>query len=156
MDGKKEYAVNLNTNRLIDKSTAKYRKLKKLGQVQELEREKTVQIEDPKIEVIEKTPEPEIQSSKKDEYSEEKLQKLLISKSTDIIQDNLNSFVNTAKLTDQQLDSLVKKMLYEKLMNSKSSKKEKEKPKTKKEKKKKSKFKLRKVESSSSESSGSE
>lgn len=149
MEGKKEYAVNLNTNRLIDKSTAKYRKLKKLGQVQELEKQQS-----PPQSLNETLKPEDIETeNKKDEYSEEKLQKLLINKSTDIIQDNLNSFVNTTKLSDEQLDALVKKMLYEKLMNSKPSKKEKVKP--KKEKKKKSKFKLRKV-SSSEESSDSE
>ena len=155
---KEGFVLNPQTGRIISKSTSKYRRLVKLGLIDEKNNSK---VEKEVIKKVEKTPEPAepaepaVQSPKKEEYSEEKLQKLLISKSTDIIQDNLNSFVNTAKRTDQQLDSLVKKMLFEKLMSNKTNKKEKEK--FKKEKKtKKTKFKLRKVESSSSESSDSE
>jgi hypothetical protein len=77
------------------------------------------------------------------EFNEKHLQTKLAEISTDLIRDNLKTIVKAQKLTDKDMDILIKKMLYEKLCMKP------DKPKETKEKKKK-KFKI--VEPSSSES----
>jgi uncharacterized protein YbcC (UPF0753/DUF2309 family) len=143
------YAINPESGRIISKSTSKYRKLVKLGLINNDESNLK------KVEKVEKVEKEATQSPKElkkvekvekvqDEYSEEKLQKLLVSKSTDIISQNMDKFMDTHKLTDDQVDIMVRKLLYEKLMGQKSKKE----PKKEKTKTKKSKYKLRKAESS--------
>ena len=80
------------------------------------------------------------------EFNEKHLQNKLAEISTDLIRDNLKTIVKSQKLSDKDMDILIKKMLYEKLC----IKPDKTKPKETKEKKKKKKFKI--VEPSSSES----
>lgn len=87
------------------------------------------------------------------EFDESKLQSKLAELSTDMIKDNLKKVVASQKLSDAELDSLLKRMLYKKLMLDEPKKKEK-KEKPVKKKKKKSKFKV--VSSSESESESSE
>lgn len=84
------------------------------------------------------------------EFDEVKLQTKLVDLSTDLIKDNLKKVVKAQKLSDAEMDSLLKRMLYKKLCMEEPKKKSKEKP-TKK--KKKSKF---KVVSSESESESSD
>ena len=153
------YAINLNTNRLIKKTTAKYKKLYKLGRTREINdtdvgTPETAPPEPTEPEpVLTTTPPTSPTSPAHQKYTEEKLQRLLTEKSTNIIQQNLDRFSNTAKLSDQQLDDLVKQMLYQKLVGQ-----EKPTKKTKTKKKvtiakplKKKKYKLKKIQSSSSE-----
>ena len=80
------------------------------------------------------------------EFNEKKLQTKLAELSTDMIKDNLKTIVKSQKLSDKDMDILIKKLLFEKLC----IKPDKTKPKETKEKKKKKKFKI--VEPSSSES----
>ena len=142
---KNEYSINLETNRLIKKNTSKYKRLLKLGKIKQIDKhEETEHPVSP--EVVEQVKKVEKVEKVQDDFSEEKLQKLLVSKSTDIISQNMDKFMDTHKLTDEQVDIMVRKLLYEKLMGQTSKK---EQPKKEKTKTKKSKFKLRKVESSS-------
>ena len=108
--GENEYAISLKTNRLVKKSTSNYKKLKKLNLVKEIGDQQPPEVE-PVIEPPKVEPEPVRVVEQEDTYSEEKLQRLLSEKSTDIIQQNLDKFSNTAKLSDDQLDDLVKKLL---------------------------------------------
>ena len=80
------------------------------------------------------------------EFNEKKLQTKLAEISTDMIQKELKTIVKSQKLSEKDLDILLKKMLYEKLCMQP----DKTKPKETKEKKKKKKFKI--VEPSRSES----
>jgi hypothetical protein len=80
------------------------------------------------------------------EFNEKHLQTKLAEISTDLIRDNLKTIVKSQKLTDKDMDILIKKMLYEKLC----MKPDKTKPDKTKSEKKKKKFKI--VEPSSSES----
>ena len=84
------------------------------------------------------------------EFNEKHLQNKLAEISTDLIRDNLKTIVKSQKLSDKDMDILLKKMLYEKLC----MKPDKTKPKETKEKKKKKKFKI--VEPSSESESESD
>ena len=84
------------------------------------------------------------------EFNEKHLQTKLAELSTDLIRDNLKTIVKSQKLSDKDMDILIKKMLYEKLC----IKPDKTKPKETKEKKKKKKFKI--VEPSSESESESD
>ena len=86
------------------------------------------------------------------EFNEKHLQTKLAEISTDLIRDNLKTIVKSQKLSDKDLDILLKKMLYEKLCLGKNT--DKTKPKETKEKKKKKKFKI--VEPSSESESESD
>jgi hypothetical protein len=145
---KNEYAINLNTGRLIKKTTSLYRKLKKLNLVKEIEEPK-VEIEQPKQpkqpkvevkEVIVETPKPE--------YNEALLKETLADLSTDLIKSNLKKVVKAQKLSDNEMDDMLRRLLYKKLcVDDPKHPKPKE---EKKKKKPKPKFKI--IESSSSES----
>ena len=82
----------------------------------------------------------------KPEFNEKILQTKLADVSTDIIRDNLKTIIKSQKLSDKEMDMLLKKMLFDKLC-IKPEKKEKDK-------KKKKKFKI--VEPSSEESESSD
>ena len=97
--------------------------------------------------VEESPPEP---SPEAPEFNEKKLQTKLAELSTDMIKDNLKTIVKSQKLSDKDMDILIKKLLFEKLC----IKPDKTKPKETKEKKKKKKFKI--VEPSSSDESDSD
>ena len=94
--------------------------------------------------VEETPPEPNPEAP---EFNEKHLQTKLAEISTDMIKDNLKTIVKNQKLSDKDLDILLKKMLYEKLCLGKNT----DKPK---ETKKKKKFKI--VEPSSSDESESD
>ena len=81
------------------------------------------------------------------EFNEKKLQTKLAELSTDMIKDNLKTIVKSQKLSDKDMDILIKKLLFEKLCLKP------DKPKETKEKKKK-KFKI--VEPSSESESESD
>jgi hypothetical protein len=158
------YAINLNTNRLIKKTTAKYKKLYKLGRTREI-CDNDVGTPVPETAPPEPTePEPVLTTTPPSsptspvhlKYTEEKLQRLLTEKSTDIIQQNLDRFSNTAKLSDQQLDDLVKQMLYQKLVGQEKPTKKTKKKVTITKPLKKKKYKLKKIQSSSEEESESD
>ena len=138
---KNEYAINLNTGRLIKKSTSLFKKLKKLNRIQEIEDGE--QPKQPKVEVKEvivETPKPE--------YNEALRKETLADLSTDLIKSNLKKVVKAQKLSDNEMDDMLRRLLYKKLCVDDPKQ-----PKPKEEKKKKKpkpKFKI--IESSSSES----
>ena len=136
---KSEFAINVNTGRLIKKTTGLYRKLKKLNKVKEIEDGEQPEVKEPEVKAVEvvKQEEP---------FNEHKLQMKLADISTDLIKDNLKQIIKNQKLNDDDFDVLLKKMLFQKLCiaDPKQPKQPKEK------KKKKSKFTI--IESSSSES----
>ena len=136
---KSEFAINVNTGRLIKKTTGLYRKLKKLNKVKEIEDGEQPEVKEPEVKAVEvvKQEEP---------FNEHKLQMKLADISTDLIKDNLKQIIKNQKLNDDDFDVLLKKMLFQKLCiaDPKQPKQPNEK------KKKKSKFKI--VEPSSSES----
>jgi hypothetical protein len=131
-----EYAINTETGRLIKKTTSKYKRLFKLGKTKE------IPAADEPLPPAEPEPEPEAEP----EFTERDLQKKLAEVSTDLIQKNLKKIVKSQKLSDADMDLLVKKMLFKKLCGVEPKPEKKE----KKQKKVKKKFKL--VEPSSSES----
>ena len=133
-----EHAINCKTGRLISKKTALYRKLKKLNLVKEIENE-----EQPKAEKVKPIQSEPIQSEPV-EYDPKRLQEKLADISTDLIKDNLKQIIKNQKLSNDEYDLLLRKMLYKKLCIDEP------KPKEEKKKKKKSKFKI--IESSSSDS----
>lgn len=154
MSSSNEYAISLKTNRLIKKSTANYRKLKKLGMVREInEVEEDASTPTPKT--VEPTPEPvlAVSTAKQPtpEFDEAKLQMKLGEISTDMIQKNLKKVVKAQKLSDAEMDDMLKRLLYKKLCMAEPTKPaKKEKPK----KKAKKKFKI--VEPSSESESESD
>jgi hypothetical protein len=128
-----EHAINLESGRLIKKSTAKYKKLKKLGKVKEIQDEKAI--------------EPESEP----EFDERDLQHRVADLTTSMVADNMKKIVKAQKLSDTEYDALLKRMLYKKLCIDEPKKPKK----VKKTKKGKKKFKI--VEPpSESESSDSE
>ena len=111
-----EYAISLKTNRLIKKSTANYRKLKKLNQIKEIEPRAQLRAQ-PTPEPD--SPEPEPDSPEPDspgtEFNERDLQLKLAELSTTVVQRNMKKIIRSQKLSDKEYDLLLKKMLYEKL-----------------------------------------
>ena len=96
------------------------------------------------------SPEAPPPSPEAPEFNEKQLQTKLAELSTDLIRDNLKTIVKSQKLSDKDMDILIKKLLFEKLC----IKPDKTKPKETKEKKKKKKFKI--VEPSSESDSESD
>jgi hypothetical protein len=138
-----EFAINCKTGRLLKKSTALYRKLKKLGQIKEIEIEE--QQEKPKVEKVKTVEVKAVEPLEEPvEYDPKRLQEKLADISTDLIKDNLKQIVKAHKLSDNEMDDMLRRLLYKKLCI------EQPKPKEEKKKKKKSKFKI--IESSSSDS----
>lgn len=146
-----EYAISLQTNRLIKKSTANYKKLKKLGLVREIGSEPTPTPEpEPTPEPQPPTPEPT------PEFNERDLQIKMAELTTEMVADNVKKIVKSQKLSDEEYNTLLKKMLYKKLCGD--AKPKPTKPKTTKPKiTKKKKFKIVEPpsDSDSSESSNS-
>ena len=105
-----EYAISLKTNRLIKKSTANYRKLKKLNQIKEIEPRAQPRAQ-PSPEPEPDSPEPEPEP----EFNERDLQNKLAELSTTVVQRNMKKIIKSQKLSDTEYDLLLKKMLYEKL-----------------------------------------
>ena len=117
--------LNKRTNRMVKVGTQSYRNALRNGD-----------IEPPKtVEAIEPVEEPE------PEFSESKLQKKLADISTDMIKDNMRQIVKSQKLTDAEMDTLMKKLLYKKLCIEEPKKKPKKK-----------KYKIKEPSSSESES----
>ena len=107
-----EYAISLKTNRLVKKSTANYRKLKKLNLVKEVEEEPVAVVgHNPKPE---KSAEPEAKPAEP-EFDESKLQLKLADISTDLIHKNLKKIVKSQKLSDIEMDDMLKRLLYKRL-----------------------------------------
>ena len=128
--------LNPKTNRFVKIGSQGYKRLVREGTIQAVE---PVETKAKPIPIKrELTPEPE------PEFDEAKFQSKLAEISTDMIQKNMKKIVKNQQLSDKELDMMLKKMLYKKLVL------EQLKPLTKAVKKKKSKFKL--VEPSSSES----
>ena len=144
-----EYALSLKTNRLVKKSTANYRKLKKLNLSKELDAVDPVPAETPPpspepVEPVEPEPvEPE--------FSERDLQHKMAELTTNMVADNVKKIVKSQKLSNEEYDALLRRMLYKRLCED-EPKKTKTKP--KKNKKAKKKFKI--VEPSESSDSDSE
>ena len=108
-----EYAISLKTGRLIKRSTANYRKLKKLNLIKEIE----PKADSPEPEAD--SPEPEADSPEADspgtEFNERDLQHKLAQLSTSVVKKNMKKIIKSQKLSDKEYDLLLKKMLYEKL-----------------------------------------
>ena len=100
------YATNLNTGRLISKSTALYRRLKKLGQTAELPAAPAPPAPPPSPAPPAPPPSPE------PEPAQAPLREKVIDAATDLIAENKKQF---AKLNQQDSDELLKRLLYEKL-----------------------------------------
>jgi hypothetical protein len=150
-----DYAINLNTGRTIKKSTANYRKLKKLNRIQEIEEHEKEQ--PPKISKPVDIEEPEVLVADNEhidtKFDERDFQEKLVDISTDMIEKNLKKIVKSKKLSNDEMDDMLRRMLYKKLcLEQQKPKKLKEKP----IKKKKDKKKFKIVESSESESESSE
>jgi hypothetical protein len=138
-----EYAISLKTNRLVKKSTANYRRLKKLNLVKEVEEEPVAVVHNT---TPEKSAEPEAKPAEP-EFDERDLQLKLADISTSVVKKNMKQILKNQKLSDDEYDMLLKKMLYKKLCLD-EPKESKKKPKPV---KKKAKFKVV-VPSSESES----
>ena len=152
-----EYAINLQTGRLIKKTTSLYKKLKKLKQVKEIEPEEPKVKEKPKEPEPKPEPQPEpIKPQPEEEpFDERRLQEKLADISTSVVKKNMKQIIKNQKLSDEEYDLLLKKMLYKKLCLSEPKlKEEKKEEKKTKSKTKKKKFKI--VEPSSSSESESD
>lgn len=136
------YAVNINTGRLLKKSTAKYKKLAKLGQVREI---LPNEIEKPQPKPKE-PPKPEEKTEEK-QFNEKDYKAMLKSELENIVAEHKDKFEK--ELTQDKTNALLKQLLYEKLVKEK-------KPDKPDKKKKKSKFKIKKIQLSSSDSSESD
>ena len=141
-----EYALSLKTNRLVKKSTANYRKLKKLNLIKELDAVEPVPAETPPP-----SPEPEPEPVEP-EFSERDLQHKMAELTTNMVADNVKKIVKSQKLSNEEYDALLRRMLYKKLCIDPEPTRIKTKP--KKCKKAKKKFKI--VEPSESSDSDSE
>jgi hypothetical protein len=103
---KEGYALNPETGRIISKTTSKYKKMVKMGLIVE---------NDEKVKKVEKKPVPEPEPESEPEFCETKLQTKIADISTTLIKDNLKSIVKAQKLTDKQMDIMLKKLLFRKL-----------------------------------------
>ena len=101
-----EKILNKRTNRMIKRGTQAYRNALKAG---DLDLTEPTPPPTPEPE-----PEPEIEPEP-ETFDESKLQIKLVELSTDMIQKNMKKIVKAQKLSDQEMDSLIKKMLYQKL-----------------------------------------
>jgi len=151
---KEGYCMNPETNRIISKKTAKYKRLVKLGLIVEDE-PKVEKVKETPKEPIKPKPEPVVETKPEPEEEEEpfderKLQEKLSEISTDMIQQNLKKVVRAQRLSDSEMDILLKKLLYQKLVKNKPKEEKKVEKKVEKKTKKKAKFKI--IEPSSSES----
>ena len=100
-----EKILNRRTNRMIKIGTQAYRNALKAGDLDLTEPEPP-------------TPEPEPAAepaAEPETFDESKLQLKLAELSTDMIQKNMKRIVKAQKLSDADMDSLIKKMLYKKL-----------------------------------------
>ena len=90
------FATNVNTGRLISKSTALYKRLKKLGQTTEIAPATPTPAPTPTVPVPTPTP----------------LREKVIEAATDLIAENKKQFTG---ISQQDSDDLLRKLLYEKL-----------------------------------------
>ena len=156
---KSEFAINLNSGRLIKKITSLYKKLKKLNKVKEIEDGEQPEVKQPGAQrdevprgsasLVEASHRHVEKPVTEEQFSEHKLQEKLADISTDLTKSNLKKVVKAQKLSDAEFDILFKKMLFKKLCINEQPKQ----PKEDKKKKKKSKFKIIEPSSSDSESS---
>ena len=118
-----QYAISLKTNRLISKSTANYKKLKKMGLTKEIgdsdeatkptkpsKPQPTPEVKQPQ-EKPQEQPTPEQQP----EFNELQLQHRMSEITSDMVKTNLKEIVKSQKLSDKEYDILLKRMLYKKL-----------------------------------------
>ena len=119
-----QYAISLKTNRLISKSTANYRKLKKMGLTKEIgdsdeatkptKPQPTPEVKQQPQEKPEPQGKPE-QSPEEPEFDEKALQHKIAELSTSMVASNVKQIVSSQKLSDKEYDTLLRKMLYRKL-----------------------------------------
>lgn len=131
--------LNPKTNRFVKVGSQGYKRLVREGTIKAVEH-----VETPIKSKAILTPTQETEESDEETFDESKLQTKLAEISTDMISKNLKKIVKSQKLSDNEMDLLLKKMLYTKLCL--------EPPKPTKEKKTKKKTKFKLVEPSSSES----
>lgn len=140
-----EYAISLKTGRLVKKSTANFRKLKKLNLVREIDEPPPPAKPPSPV----SNPEPvEPAQPAEPEFNERDLQHKMAELTTGMVADNMKQIIKNQKLSNKDYDILLKKMLYQKLCLEEPKKPKKEKQ----PKKKKVKFKIVEPESSESES----
>ena len=156
------YALNLDTGRLIRKGTRSYIRQKKLGRIKDIDstidpepvKEHTVTFEEPVIEPLGPPPSPESITRQDNvqiqQFDSVDMKDKLRSTMMELVEEQKAQFVG---LSQKQNEALLRKMLYEKLcVTDKKTKSKKTQPK----KKKKSKFKLVEPSSSDEESESSE
>ena len=116
-----QYAISLKTNRLISKSTANYKKLKKMGLTKEIgdsdEATKPTKPSKPQPtpEVKQQEEQPTPQQPEQPEFNELQLQHRMSEITSDMVKTNLKEIVKSQKLSDKEYDILLKRMLYKKL-----------------------------------------
>ena len=138
-----QFAINLNSGRLLKKTTSLYKRLKKLNKVKEIEDGEQPEVKQPGAQRDEEPRGREashrhVEEPIEEPFNEHKLQEKLADISTDLIKSNLKKVVKAQKLSDAEFDILLKKMLFKKLCINEQPKQ----PKEDKKKKKKSKFKI--------------
>ena len=112
-----DFVINTNTNRLISTKTALFRKLKKLGQVKDIEKTKEPQVEVEQLvlepekmkKVIKKAPEPTVVEDEP-EFDERDLQDKMIDISTSVVKKNMKQILKNQKLSDDEYDMLLKRI----------------------------------------------
>jgi hypothetical protein len=117
-----EFAINTETNRLIKKSTAKYKRLFKLGKTKEI----------PVADEPKPKSKPESESESESEFNERDLQHKMAEMTTDMVASNMKQIIKSQKLSDAEYDTLLKKMLFKKLCQPTKPAKKKPKKKAKK------------------------
>jgi len=166
MADEKTHALNLDTNRLVRKGSRSYIRQKKLGRIKELDDERSAtalpQGDDTEPVVQEEiqsfsssepdeVPPPSPDNIKTQNFDNDEFKSMMTKQFQQIIKENQASLVD---LTQRQTDTLLKRLLMEKLQLNDDNKVKKVTKKTK-TKKKKTRFKL-KPPSSSEESSDEE
>lgn len=142
-DVKQEYVTNPKTNKKIKVGSKLYKKLLKEGALNKND----------------KTPEKtdNIEIGEEPEFNERDLQIKMAELTTNMVADNIKQIVKSQKLSNKEYDTLLKKMLYQKLcLNDNDAIKQKKEPKKKVKKSKKSKYKIVEPETSSDSSDESD
>lgn len=105
-----DYVLNPKTGRYVKKNSRIGKRLMKEGLVQTETSKQPKQQEEPEPEEPEREPAACIS-----QYDEAKLQHTLADLSTDLIRNNLDKVVKAQSLSNAQMDTMLKRLLYEKL-----------------------------------------
>ena len=130
---KEGYVLNPESGRIISKTTAKYRRLVKLGVIAEEVEEVKTPAPTPTPTAKQSTPVLAVSTAKQPtpEFDERDLQVKMAELTTNMVADNMKKIVKSQRLSDVEYDILLKKMLYQKLCMAEPKKSKKGKPKKK-------------------------